>query len=33
MVCEDWAESVRFEQAFTCQPVCGLVRASLQTGK
>jgi len=27
------AEGVRFEHAFTCQPVCGPVRASLQTGK
>jgi len=27
------AEGVRFENAFTCQPVCGPVRASLQTGK
>ena len=27
------AEGVRFEQAFTCQPVCGPARASLQTGK
>ncbi len=27
------AEGVRFELAFTCQPVCGPVRASLQTGK
>ncbi|MHB1356533.1 MAG: sulfatase-like hydrolase/transferase [Anaerolineae bacterium] len=26
-------EGVRFEQAFTCQPVCGPARASLQTGK
>ncbi len=27
------AEGVRFAQAFTCQPVCGPARASLQTGK
>lgn len=27
------AEGVRFESAFTCQPVCGPARASLQTGK
>ncbi|MFQ6098893.1 MAG: sulfatase-like hydrolase/transferase [Armatimonadota bacterium] len=27
------AEGVRFEFAFTCQPVCGPARASLQTGK
>jgi uncharacterized sulfatase len=27
------AEGVRFEKAFTCQPVCGPARASLQTGK
>ncbi len=27
------SEGVRFEQAFTCQPVCGPARASLQTGK
>ena len=27
------AEGVRFEYAFTCQPVCGPARASLQTGK
>jgi uncharacterized sulfatase len=27
------AEGVRFENAFTCQPVCGPARASLQTGK
>lgn len=27
------AEGVRFEHAFTCQPVCGPARASLQTGK
>jgi arylsulfatase A-like enzyme len=27
------AEGVRFEHAFTCQPVCGPVRATLQTGK
>jgi arylsulfatase A-like enzyme len=27
------AEGVRFERAFTCQPVCGPARASLQTGK
>lgn len=26
-------EGVRFENAFTCQPVCGPVRASIQTGK
>ena len=26
-------QGVRFEHAFTCQPVCGPVRASLQTGK
>ena len=26
-------EGVRFEQAFTCQPVCGPARASLQTGR
>src|SRR5210317_1439971 len=26
-------EGVRFEHAFTCQPVCGPVRATLQTGK
>ncbi len=26
-------EGVRFAQAFTCQPVCGPARASLQTGK
>lgn len=26
------AEGVRFEHAFTCQPVCGPARASLQTG-
>ena len=26
------ARSVRFERAFTCQPVCGPARASLQTG-
>ena len=26
------AEGVRFENAFTCQPVCGPARASLQTG-
>lgn len=26
-------EGVRFKQAFTCQPVCGPARASLQTGK
>ncbi len=26
-------EGVRFEYAFTCQPVCGPVRATLQTGK
>ena len=27
------AEGVRFEYAFTCQPVCGPARACLQTGK
>ena len=27
------AEGVRFENAFTCQPLCGPVRACLQTGK
>jgi uncharacterized sulfatase len=27
------AEGVRFERAFTCQPVCGPARACLQTGK
>lgn len=27
------AEGVRFEQAYTCQPLCGPARASLQTGK
>jgi uncharacterized sulfatase len=27
------AEGVRFANAFTCQPVCGPARASLQTGK
>jgi uncharacterized sulfatase len=27
------AEGVRFESAFTCQPVCGPARACLQTGK
>ncbi|MBN1676531.1 MAG: sulfatase-like hydrolase/transferase [Kiritimatiellae bacterium] len=27
------AEGVRFNQAFTCQPVCGPARACLQTGK
>jgi arylsulfatase A-like enzyme len=27
------SEGVRFEHAFTCQPVCGPARASLQTGK
>jgi len=27
------AEGVRFENAFTCQPVCGPARSSLQTGK
>jgi uncharacterized sulfatase len=27
------AEGVRFENAFTCQPVCGPARAVLQTGK
>lgn len=26
-------EGVRFENAFTCQPVCGPARAALQTGK
>ncbi len=26
-------EGTRFEHAFTCQPVCGPARASLQTGK
>jgi uncharacterized sulfatase len=26
-------EGVRFEHAYTCQPVCGPARASLQTGK
>ncbi|MEJ6951454.1 sulfatase-like hydrolase/transferase [Natronospora cellulosivora (SeqCode)] len=26
-------EGVRFENAFTCQPVCGPARASIQTGK
>jgi len=26
-------EGVRFEHAFTCQPVCGPARATLQTGK
>lgn len=26
-------EGVRFEYAFTCQPVCGPARASIQTGK
>lgn len=26
-------EGVRFEHAFTCQPVCGPARAALQTGK
>lgn len=26
-------EGARFEQTFTCQPVCGPARASLQTGK
>ncbi|MGC9318224.1 MAG: sulfatase-like hydrolase/transferase [Armatimonadota bacterium] len=26
-------EGVRFENAFTCQPVCGPARSSLQTGK
>lgn len=26
-------DGVRFEHAFTCQPVCGPARASLQTGK
>ena len=27
------AEGVRFEHAFTCQPVCGPARACLQTGQ
>jgi len=27
------AEGVRFDLAFTCQPVCGPARASMQTGK
>lgn len=27
------AEGVRFENAFSCQPVCGPARASIQTGK
>ena len=27
------ADGVRFEHAFTCQPVCGPARACLQTGK
>lgn len=27
------AEGVKFEKAFTCQPVCGPARACLQTGK
>lgn len=27
------AEGVRFDRAFTCQPVCGPARSSLQTGK
>lgn len=27
------SEGVRFENAFTCQPVCGPARAALQTGK
>ena len=27
------AEGVQFENAFTCQPVCGPARAALQTGK
>ena len=27
------AEGVRFESAFTCQPVCGPARACIQTGK
>jgi len=27
------AEGVRFEHSFTCQPVCGPARSSLQTGK
>jgi len=26
-------EGVRFEHAFTCQPVCGPARSTLQTGK
>ena len=26
-------DGVRFEYAFTCQPVCGPARASIQTGK
>ena len=26
-------EGVRFENAFTCQPVCGPARACLQTGR
>jgi arylsulfatase A-like enzyme len=27
------AQGVRFNHAYTCQPVCGPARASLQTGK
>ncbi len=27
------SEGVRFEYAFTCQPVCGPARACLQTGR
>ena len=27
------SEGVKFDLAFTCQPVCGPVRACLQTGK
>ena len=27
------AEGVRFEHAFTCQPVCGPARACIQAGK
>ena len=27
------SEGVRFENTFTCQPVCGPARACLQTGK